>query len=324
MALVQTVLGPVPSEELGRILPHEHVIGAYGRGLPRDFRFESLPQELILQQHLPLVRDLIGKYDCRTLVEVSPWGLRSAADLETCAELSRQTGVNIVAATGYYYSARRPPNFHELETAELAEGMIREISEGIEGTGVRAGIIKIAVSDMGPDDIKVCKAAALAQRESGLSITTHAGSPEARRSILDLLEGAGVDPSRICLGHADANATLIEILSLLRRGCNVLFTIWGIQNPRLIGWGLPVLPKYHSAGLSAGIVAEGYGGQLLASIDYAAGLESPYYEVEGRDYRYMFTHVVDALRMFGVSDSDIERMLRDNPRRMLEPVGSRP
>jgi len=93
--------------------------------------------------------------------------------------------------------------------------------------------------------------------------------------VLDLLEGAGVPPERVYIGHADDNATLPELLALARRGCNLLLTIWGITNPRTIGWSLPALPKYHSPGLVAGLVAEGHASQVLVSIDYAAGNENP-------------------------------------------------
>ena len=236
--------------------------------------------------------------------------------------MSRGTGVHIVAATGYYIAPFRPASFAESSPSQLADGMIRDATRGIEGTCARAGIIKVGISDLNAGDRKLLKAAAIAQRETGLSITTHTCSPAGRLGTLDLLDGAGVSPERICLGHADNNATLIELLQLVRRGCNVVLTIWGIQNPAWIGWGLPVLPRYQSAELMAGLVAEGYGDQVLASIDGWAGFVEGrvveyLYEVEGRSALYLFTHVLDTLNSFGMSEEAIEHVIRDNPRRML-------
>jgi predicted metal-dependent phosphotriesterase family hydrolase len=97
-----------------------------------------------------------------------------------------------------------------------------------------------------------------------------------------------------------------------------------VRNPRLIGWTPPVLPRYHGTELVAGMIAEGYGDQVLASIDYAVRFKDgqwieDIYEVEGRTMLYLFTHVLDDLRRFGVPAEAIERILSDNPRRMLLP-----
>ena len=330
---VTTVLGEVPGDDLGCVLPHEHIASVYGvderevcilQGdgrrytSPRSEQERAAWEQKVLDHYTPMLVRLRQQYDCRTMVEVSPWGFRQARDLEVWAELSRQTGVNIVASTGYYAPVVRPANFAERTITQLADHMIKEISVGIDGTDVRAGIIKIGVGDFGADDRKLLKAAAIAQRETGLSVTTHG----ANQSILDLLEGAGVPPERVYLGHADVHPSLIDLLQLVRRGCSVLFTIWGIRNPAWIGWRWPVLPRYHSAELTAGLVAEGYGDQVLASIDGWAGfvegrIVEYLYEVEGRSALYMFTHVSDLLRTFGVSDEAIACIQRGNPRRML-------
>ena len=114
----------------------------------------------------------------------------------------------------------------------------------------------------------------------------------------------------------------MELLSLVRRGCSVLLTIWGIQNPQLIGWSLPVLPLYHSPSLVAALVAEEYADQVMMSIDYSGGYEDDLfvqdlYDVEGRTSLYMFTHALDMLRQMGVPDEVLEHIMRENPRRML-------
>jgi predicted metal-dependent phosphotriesterase family hydrolase len=323
MTTIPTVLGPLDPTALGRVLPHEHIASVYGRWGQQQPEPDPTWEAEVLAHYGPLLTRLRQEFDCHTLVEVSPsWGFRGPRDLEVWAELSRASGVHIVVATGFYVGKVRPPDFGDWSVARIADLMIREATEGILGSSVRAGILKVAVGDFDADDRKLVRAAALAQRETGLAITTHTCSPEVRRGVLDILEGAGVDPARIVLGHADDNATPVELLSLVARGCSVLLTIWGIRNPALIGWGLPVLPRFHSPSLVAALVAEGYAERVMISIDYSAGFEQgrfvpDLYEVEGRTYLYLFTQVLDTLRRVGLDDATIEHILRDNPRRML-------
>ena len=320
---VPTVLDEVDLGDLGRVLPHEHIASVYGHWGQQQDEPDPEWEETVLAHYTPMLTRLYQEYDCRTIVEVSPsWGFRRARDLEVWAELTRRTGVNIVVSSGFYTARTRPPDFADRSANDLADLIIGEATEGVAGTSVKAGIIKIAVSEFGHDDRKLCRAAAIAQRETGLSITTHTCSPRVRHGTLDILEGAGVPPERVYLGHADDNAALPELLSLVQRGVNVLLTIWGIQNMASIGWRLPTLPRYHSPGLLAGIAAEGHGDQVLMSIDYSAGfvegaLVQDLYDVAGRTSLYMFTHVLDALRRMGVDDQTVERILRDNPREML-------
>jgi len=323
MSRINTVLGKVDSLELARVLPHEHIASAYGYlGRQQPTSNEQWEEEL-LAHYTPMLQTLREQYDCNALVECSPsYGFRQERDLALWAELSERTGVTIIASTGYYVDRIRPPDFSERTVTQIADTMILEAVEGILGTHIQAGIIKIAVGKMDADDRKLVKAAAIAQRETGLSITTHTCSPEARRATLDLLEGAGTPMDRVVLGHADDNATPAEMVSLARRGCSLLFTIWGIVSPETIGWGLPALPLHHSASLVAVLVAEGHCDQVLMSIDYSAGYRDSQftedlYEVEGRTYLYMFTHALGTLHTMGVPDDALEHIMRENPRRML-------
>ena len=323
MDTVTTVLGEVNADSLGRVLPHEHIASVYGRWGKQIDHPEPAWEETVFEHYLPMFVELRECFGCQTIVECSPsYAFRQVRDLEVWAELSRQSGVNIVVSTGFYIPGYRPADFSDRSISQLADGMIHEAMVGMEDTGVRAGIIKVALGDFGSDDRKLLKAAAVTQRETGLTITTHVCSPEIRRGTLDLLEGAGVSPERITLGHADDNATLPELLALVQRGCNVLLTIWGIQNMQRIGWRLPALPKFHSPGLVAGLVAEGLVDQVMVSIDYSGGFEEgefvqDLYDVPGRTHLYLFTHVLHTLAKMGVPEEAVERILCDNPRRML-------
>jgi len=320
---IQTIRGPVPADALGRVLAHEHIAsvhGAWGKLLP-----EPNPEweRVVLAHYTPLLSALVREHDCRTLVEVSPsWGGRGRRDLEVWAELSRRTGMNIVATTGYLFGyAPLPASFHERSAEQIADEFIRDVEEGMAGTPVRAGMLKAHVPE-NDDGAKFLKAIAISQRETGASVLTCAGS---HKFILDLLTGEGVPAERIVLSHADAPHDLPGLLSLLRRGARVSFTLWGIRNPRLVGWPFgPVIPEDWSAKLLAAAVAEGFVEQVMFSMDYSAmggfeggRLKEDLYEVAGRDYLYLFTHVLPALKNCGVSDAAVETMMHDNPRRML-------
>lgn len=323
MASINTVLGPIDPGRLRRVLPHEHIASVYGRFGKQQAEPSAVWEAEVLAHYEPLLKRLYQEYDCNALVEVSPsYGFRQQRDLEVWAELSRRTGVHIVVATGFYVDSIRPADFSEWNVTQIVDWLVREATVGIVGTAVRAGIIKIAVGPFDADDRKLVRAAGLAQIETGLCITTHTCSPEVRRGTLDILEGVGVDPARIVLGHADDNASAPELLSLVQRGCSLLLTIWGIQNMARIGWRLPALPRYHSPSLVAALAAEGHASQIMMSIDYSGGFEEgrfvpDLYDVEGRTHLYLFTHVLSALRAMGLSEATIETMLRDNPRRML-------
>ncbi|MDP6380007.1 MAG: hypothetical protein QF662_01575, partial [Phycisphaerae bacterium] len=111
---IQTVLGKVDADKLGRVLVHEHigsVYGGWGKHLP-----EPNPdwERVIFEHYTPLLEQLVRDHDCRTIVEVSPsWGGYGKRDLEVWAELSRRTGINIVATSGHLTGySDLPPYFH--------------------------------------------------------------------------------------------------------------------------------------------------------------------------------------------------------------------
>jgi len=254
-------------------------------------------------------------------------------DMGLAANIARDSGMNLVLSTGWYVDqyakstldvCYRPPEFRDNTAETIAQGMIDDITVGMKGTGVKAGIIKIAVTDLGSgSDRKLLKAAAIAQRETGVSISTHTSPHSVRMGTLDYLEGAGVDPGRIYLGHSDAgNGGITESLALVKRGCSVLYTIWGIFNPNTIGWGGMPLARHFSSYVTAAMVDEGYADKVLFSIDYSVNytngdLYYSLYDIPERSPLYAFTYAVPQLKKLGVSQEDLDTIMIDNPRKML-------
>lgn len=319
---VPTVLGEVSADSLGRILPHEHIASCHGGW--NKLAEEPNPEweQVILEHYTPLLASLARDYDCRTLVDVTPKaGCYGPRDLEVWAELSRRSGVNIVISTGYFSGRYRPSWMHDMTVSQLADEMIRDLTEGVYGSRVKAGVIKVNIDDYDPDGVKLLRAAAIAQHKTGASITNCISAP---RSQNDILLGAGVPPERIYMGHTDYTADPFTMLDYLRRGVRTIFTTWGHEQGRTPDSGRVLTPKYYAAELSAIVIAEGYANQLLISVDYSAmsGIEGgrlleDLYGVPGRTFTYMFTHALDSLRLFGISEEMIEHIMRDNPRCML-------
>ena len=310
---VPSVLGPITADQCGMTLPHEHIAAS-------EFNVARKQRDSVLCVWRMLGPQLRSN-GIATLVDVTPPD--SYRDIELIQEVSRFSGLHILCATGYYLSARRPANFMlgGVEAAQVY--MTRELTEGIGKTGVRAALMKIAVGNPGdPSDDILIEAAARTQKATGAPISTHSTAPESRRHLLDVLEKHGADLSRVAIGHADCNATVEEAAQVISRAGFVIFTIWGITNPRLIGSRQPVAAD-HSARLVRGLLDRGFVDKLMFSIDFAPiclrgdGIDLSNYEIPERTANYVFTFVLPELRKLGVSEDEIRRMMVANPRRHL-------
>ena len=197
MSTVETVTGPVAVDQLGVVMPHEHTF----IDLLREYRGDGLINDP------ELVRDELLRYRAAggtSIVDCTTRGLHPEPLLNR--RVSEETGVNIVMGTGFY---RRPyldeDWFERTPLDEVAELLIGDIREGIDGTGVRAGIIGEIGCDreLTPAEDKSFRAAARAHQATGLTISTHAARWPVGLDQLDLLESEGVPMGRVIIGHAD-------------------------------------------------------------------------------------------------------------------------
>ena len=240
-----TVRGPVDAEELGFTLPHEHLMftsemffaearDAWKAGLAdQPVSLENVGElrrdpmvcrdNLVLNDEEVALRELAMFREAggSTIVHVSTIGLRhkpigDRPSIEAVKRLSERTGINVVAGTGYYQAFSHPSYVASSSVEELAQVMIGELNEGIDGTSIRAGIMgEIGVSEAGtqpdevsvgglhPDEEKVLRACALAQIETGAAISMHNAIPLEHQGfrVLNLLRGAGADLTRVIMGH---------------------------------------------------------------------------------------------------------------------------
>lgn len=299
-ASVMSVRGPVAASDLGVTLPHEHVF----IDLVREYRGTGLlADEALAVEELGRFRDAGGS----TLVDCTSEGLGRRP--EALRRVSEMTGITIVMGSGHY---RRPyldeARIDALGVDALAATIVRDIEEGVDGTGIRAGII----GEIGCDRVisaveeRVFRAAARAHRQTGLTIATHAARWPVGEAQLDLLAEEGVDPGRVIVGHCDMVPDPAYHLRLARRGAWVQFdTIQGlheVDTRRRLEW-------------VAALLDAGLGHRLLLSHDVCLTGDLAAYG--GPGYAYLLTGFRERMRAHGCTEAVITSLLVDNPRRAL-------
>src|SRR3954451_5123206 len=199
MSRVNTVLGPVPAEELGIVAVHEHI----GDGMPGselDTRWWKTPEERYAETD-PKLR-AFHEYGGGTFVDAT--GICNGRDVDYYKSLSAKTGVHIVAATGFVGGDTALRFFAEASVDYLRRQFVHEITVGIGDTGSRAGIIKVGVSrgfQMLELDLRIYRAAARAALLTGVPIFTHLAVDVEPALAIFAEEGLPLD--RVLFGHAD-------------------------------------------------------------------------------------------------------------------------
>jgi phosphotriesterase-related protein len=199
---VMTVRGPVDPNRMGLTLPHEHVLVDF-IGADRVSRDRYHADEVV-NVALPRL-ERIRRQGVRTLVECTPAYL--GRDPGLLRRLSEASGLHLVTNTGYYGASggKHLPGHARVESADaLAARWLREWREGIEGTGVRPGFIKIGTDARPLPGVnrKLVRAAARAHLASGLTVAAHTGDGRAAMEQLDVLRAEGVDASAFVWVHA--------------------------------------------------------------------------------------------------------------------------
>jgi phosphotriesterase-related protein len=312
MAQVQTVRGPVDTSQLGVTLIHEHVL----------FQFDDSRRKESIDFEVKLLRDGYAA-GIQTVVDLTP-----VRRIDWFMEIAGQVDVHIIACAGYYREKVTPKPLAALSEPQMVERMVRELTEGIDNLGVRAGIIKAAADkpQLTPWEVQVFTAAARAQLKTGACIATHACA--GAREQAQVLLRAGADLNRVFFSHVEAEfgwegRTLQEearyLEEIARQGGSLLFNNFGFEHDT--PWpDLTYLLHY--------LCDAGYQDKVLISIDVnwtwnKAGqiefeAEAKYPECGRRTYAYMMTDAVPALLEAGFTEKDIHHFLVENPRRFFE------
>ena len=300
---VMTVLGPIADEELGVTQPHEHVlVNLYGTVMV--WNYSAFEDEALAAQELQSFKVAGG----RSIVETTTIGIgRDAAGLRRVSEAS---GVNIVMGTGWYREPVYPDYIARSSVNQLADRMVADLVDGVGDTGVRAGVIGeigTEVEFLGPAQERVFRAAARAQRQTGVAISTHCQrtgrlGPEQ----VDLLLEEGVPADRIVIGHHGDKKHVEHELGLLERGVYVQIDHVGFRD---------LQPDEQRARNVKAIIDAGFGERLLISQDVCFPQHLEWFG--GYGYGYLLTTFVPMLLAAGVTQAQVDTLLVTNPARVL-------
>jgi phosphotriesterase-related protein len=212
---VQPVLGPIDPSKLGLTLPNKHIfagsagiLGTWpalvgGRTAFRDRVVDKLKA--------------MKAQGVDTIVDVTPSDI--GRDVRFLEDVSRRSGVQIVACTGHWLNPSLTMAARTID--ELADFFRLEIERGIDGTDIKPGVIKVATDREGvtPFLEKALRAAARASKATGIPVTTHTyavgriGEKQA-----EIFEAEGLSPTSVCLGHSDETTDMDYLTGLARRG----------------------------------------------------------------------------------------------------------
>jgi len=304
-AEIITVTGPIEPAHLGVTQTHEHIwLNAYDHYKSYGLVFENVD---MMVQELQAFKEKGGS----SMVEVTTEEI--GRDPEALREISRLSGVNIVMGCGWYREFGYPTKVLEKTSRELAEILVKEIEVGVGDTGIRAGVIGeigTGTQHILPAEERVFRAAALAQRRTGVAITTHTtrwGTLALEQ--IALLKEAGADLSKVIIGHLGDRIGVKPLLPIAETGVYL-----EIDN---IGY-LDYQPEYVRADNVAALVREGYVGQVLLSQDVCMLSHLSYQG--GPGYGYLLGVFVPLLRERGVTDQEIHTMLVENPAKALQRI----
>ncbi|EOI1354693.1 phosphotriesterase-related protein [Citrobacter amalonaticus] len=225
-------------------------------------------------------------------------------------DLMHDTGINVVACTGYYQDAFFPEHVAARSVEQLAQEMVDEIVIGIDGTELKAGIIAEIGSSEGmitPLEEKVFIAAARAHIETGRPISTHTSFSTMGLEQLALLQAHGVDLSRVTVGHCDLKDNLDNILRMIDLGAYVQFDTIGKNN---------YYPDEKRIGMLHALRNRGLLNRVMLSMDITR--RSHLKANGGNGYDYLLTTFIPQLRQSGFSQADVDTMLRDNPSQFFQ------
>jgi phosphotriesterase-related protein len=319
MRRVQTVCGPIDVDRLGVVQVHEHLVHSL---------FDSAAPRSDAQQQSWIERtvDLLGEFRSAggtTIVDLTNIGMgRHPLSLRI---VSQRTGINIICPTGFYFGDRIPAWVHEKSVDELSDIFVRDLTEGIDGTGIRAGVMGELGTSRGeiwPVEANVLRAAVRAQRRTGAAIMTHASYGTMALEQLDILEREGADLERVAIGHCDVYMPTETVVEVARRGAWVVFDTIGKQQWEDHGGTVYLRPDEDRLKVILDVIDAGFGQRaMLASdivpppVDGPRAKRPPRYGTPG--YGYLLAEFVPRLRAAGVSEELLTQMTVHNPAKVL-------
>jgi phosphotriesterase-related protein len=314
MPTINGVLGPLDTSELGFTLMHEHILvvnwamrQAFASWLDRETQVTRAVAEARAARERGV----------RTLVDLTPINL--GRDIHVIREVAERAGMQAIAATGFYWTEE--PWLQGWDADRLVEFLVRDITHGIQGTDVKAGIIKAATDRAGVTELnrKLLQVAARLHRTTGVPISTHT-DVHTRTGLAqqDVFAEEGVDLRRVVIGHCGDTEDVDHLEEILRRGSFIGLDRFGLDF---------LLPMEKRVSTVAALCRRGWVEQLVLSHDACCHIDwFPAEMIPQLAPRWHFRHIPDdvipALRQEGVTEAQIRTMTVQNPRRIFEQQGA--
>ena len=316
---LNSVCGELSREQLGTVTTHEHVmldLTAFYQELPVPGIEDPATQKVemwnlgILSRDCYALKDNLRLDDEEvqaeelarfreaggdTVVDASLPGI--GRDPEALRRISEQTGLNIIMGTGFYVGETHPKALDSMTDRQIADLMVRELTEGVDGTDIKAGYIgEIGISEIFDDkERRVLRAAAIAQKDTGVAINVHI-NPWTINGLeaADILLKAGTPADRICISHIDVEDREDYVLALLEKGVYVEFDNFGKEyyirrEVRNSGYGCFVHDTERVTFLKK-LIDKGYLSQILLSCDLC--LKNLMHKYGGCGYDHVLTTIV--------------------------------
>jgi phosphotriesterase-related protein len=324
MSTVQTVRGPIEPAKLGVTLMHEHIF-VLSTEIMLNYPEAWGDEEKRIAEAADRMNELYAR-GVHSVVDLTVVGLgRYIPRIQRVAE---RTKLNIIVATGMYTYNDIPFYFHFRGPGTVFEGpepmvdmFVRDIREGVAGTGVKAGILKCATDQPGltPGVERVLRAVAQAHRKTGVPISTHTHA-RSKRGLEQqrVFREEGVDLTRVVIGHSGDTTEIEYLEEVIAAGSYLGMDRFGIDT---------ILSFEDRVATVAALCKRGHAGKMVLSHDAACFNDwLPERDLPAVLPRWNFLHihndVIPALRKQGVTDAQIETMLVENPRKIFENQGA--
>ena len=295
MTFIRTVCGDIAPESLGVTYMHEHLIGqSLKPDSDPDMRLDS---EAAASYELTLFRTAGGQ----ALVEMSPPD--HSRNPSALRRLSEATGIHVICVTGFIKGSSADSLVEGKSVNELADAMIRDVQEGIDGTRIHAGVIKAgsSLNKITPNEEKMFRAAAHAQRETGALISTHTEAGTMALEQIELLRSEGIPAERILIGHLDRKLEWDYHIEVAKTGVTLGYDQFSKEK---------YFPDSQRVDFIVRMTRAGYGKQIAISGDLTSYGGGP-------GYTFILWRILPWLRKQGLSADDIHSLIVETPQRLL-------
>jgi phosphotriesterase-related protein len=324
VAVINTVKGPIDSSRLGTTLMHEHVF-VLSTEVMQNYPEGWGDEEKRVADAISRLNQLKAR-GVDSIVDLTVIGL--GRYIPRIQRIAAETDLNIIVATGIYTYNDVPMYFHfqgpgtELGGPEYMTDMfIRDITEGIGKTGVKAAILKCATDKPGvtPGVERILRAVAQAHRKTGVPISTHTHAHSERGlEQQQIFQVEGVDLTRVIIGHSGDTTDLNYLEKLVGAGSYIGMDRFGIDTR---------LPFEDRVNTVARMCQRGHADKMVLSHDAACfndWLPEAALSAVVPNWHFLHIHddVIPALKERGVTDEQVHAMLVDNPRKIFERQGS--